>query len=351
MLRLYVVSALPIVATLILAWVNPLLTLFGWTVTLLALALWPLPMGEFVWRSRGQCSTPAAHQAPLPCNKDSIATFYYPGLGGSWMQGLRYTGQEGLPPSVKLYIGDQAIGPDAHIPNGPRLLENVCPIDPPEVIIDGSLLAMPFFYTYVTTLAGRAMQNVIMGDDYVLAWPWVNWGQRDDIQHFLGTVRAAMDTPGFKGRQLVLAGSSRGAATVLGAVAQMTMEEHRRIAFVLLEGIYDSIPSVCGPIVPRLLSWVSRYDPLFPSPVQLAAQFPSTVPVLFVTSRADWIVPPTKALAVRDAVLRARANRGGHVHTLILKHSHHSFFVNDHIGDQTAYRAKMEEMHRLYCVQ
>src|SRR5688500_3864399 len=161
----------------------------------LLLAVWPLPMGEFAWRwwQHGQGATPPAHQADFGgVDKDKVVTFYDPGLGGSWMQGLRYMAQEGLPPSCKVYVDGIAVTPDAHIANAPRLLYNVCPIDPPEVMTGGGPMSLLFYYTVLATSSARVLQRVVMGDDYYLAWPWVNFAQRHDIEAFLTPIRTAI---------------------------------------------------------------------------------------------------------------------------------------------------------------
>jgi len=359
-IRVIGLTALPYILLGLVVWILPLWLSVGLIVFTLTLGLiWPLPMGEWVFRywKRGQCRTPDTHRAALlPQEKiDTIATFYYPGLGGSWMQALRYAGKEGLPTSVQLWVGDQCMTPNASIANAPLLLHNLCPIDPPEVRTDiiGMLL---YLYTSFATSADRVTQRVRMGDDYALAWPLVSFAQQGDIDQFLSTIRAVSDAPNMKQRRFVLAGSSRGASTVLGAVVNMTREERARIAFVLLEGAFDTVPHVAGSrygvlgrVVPRLLSWLTRYDPAYPSPLALAARFPTDVPVLIVTSEADWHVPMANTLRVRDAIVKAREGDAERVHLLVLKHSHHSYYVNDHLDDQTAYRAVMETMHRLYC--
>lgn len=72
------------------------------------------------------------------------------------------------------------------------------------------------------------------------------------------------------------------------------------------------------------------------------------MPVLFVTSRADWHVPAANTLALRDAVVRARGGDTNRIHTLVLDRSHHSFYVNDDLADQRRYRETMAEMYKLY---
>lgn len=342
--------------------VHPALCFGICVMVVLVSVIWPIAMGEFIWRywKRGKCLTPGQHVAEfVDVDKDKIATFYYPGLGGSWMQALRYTGKEGLSAAIRFTGHPYGARPKAYIPNAPFLLYNICPVNPPEVMT-GFLDASLYFYTRLATSAGRMMQDIKMGEEYALAWPLINFAQHYDIDRFLSTIRAVIDRPEMSQRRFVLAGSSRGASTVLGAVTKMTPEERARIAFVLLEGAFDSVENVSrarygggliGAILPSVLSCLTRYDPAFPSPLELAKKFPDNVPILFVTSETDWHVPMANTLAVRDAVLAARAGDTTHVHTLVLKKSHHSYYVNDNLEDQTSYRAAMENMYRLYTPQ
>lgn len=213
---------------------------------------------HYVGYEHGQAATPAAYQQPLPDleHSDIVATLYYPGLGASRMQALRYTGG-GTPTK------------DAHIPNAPWLLYRVRPVDPPEYVDARrwwtSWAPAPWLETRVLTTFGRLLQHIRHGHDYVLAWPRTSFAQRDDINTFLEALRVEMAWHRTQSR-FVLAGSSRGASTVLGAVTHLTEAERRRVAFVLLEGAFDSVPSVArarygawaARLLPWALSWLTR---------------------------------------------------------------------------------------------
>ena len=207
----------------------------------------------------------------------------------------------------------------------------------------------------------RLFQHIVDGDDCALAWPRISFAGWDDIRHFSDVlwwtdIQHGSDR---QQQQLILAGSSRGASTVLGAVTHnMPIDQVQRIAFVLLEGPFDTVPAIAearygwllGRIISAALPWLTRYDPTFPSPLELAARFPPDVPVLLVASEADWHVPLAHSMRIYDALRQARGGNGSHLHLLVLKHSHHSFFVNDHLDDQAAYRLAMESMYQRYVV-
>ncbi len=146
---------------------------------------------------------------------------------------------------------------------------------------------------------------------------------------------------------------------MLGAVTLMTVEEQARVGLVVLEGAFDSVPSVAaarygtwlgGTLLPLLLSWTTRYDPAASTPLELAQGFPWHVPVAVITSKVDWQVPMVNTLCVRDAILKARAGvkDAAAVHTLILETSHHSRYATDNIEDQTRYRQFMDALYAQY---
>jgi hypothetical protein len=362
MLRLWCVTLIPFaVLAALLRWATPVGLAVAAAVVLATIVAAPL-LDAWVLTPRGVVNTPAAMQAPLPGVDDArVATFFYPGLGGCWTQALRYAGRDGLPASMQLLVHDPAndtmrnLLPPAHIRNAPRLLAALCPIDPPEVVPTDGWQWLPWFYTLAVTPLARFRQRAIMGDDYAVAWPWFSFAQRDDVDAFLAPIRRYWDQLG--DRRIVLAGSSRGASTVLAAAAELTTEERARVAFVLLEGAFDSVYYVAharfgpwlGAAVTDLLPWLTRFDPAFPTPLEMARHFPRDLPVLFVTSEADTVVPMAHTLHVRNVLVSVRSKeQAARVHTLVLKHSDHSFYTNDELDDQRAYRAMMELMHRTY---
>ena len=295
----------------------------------------------------GQCPTPPEHQQPLsPDLASKVTTLFYPGLGGSWMQALRYVGPEGLNGSS--------------LPNAPLLMYGLRPINPPEVVVRADRwppLSIPWVFTTIITRVGVALHGIKNPMVYFLNAPLVSFAQDGDQQRFLSALRdKANATRAKNARCLVLAGSSRGASTVLGAVTRMTPEELNRVGLVLLEGAFDTVPAVArarfgswlGPFITWVLTWTTAYDSRAPTPLDLAKSFPAKVPVAFITSEADTVVPMAHTLALRDAVVAARGGNAEHVHVLILKKSGHSFYANQDLEDQTAYRAFVDSLYRKY---
>jgi hypothetical protein len=339
----------------LLPWIGLCLLLYATPYSILFVAFGILSAATWLARDtqwlgtlgQGQCPTPPAHQTHLaPDFAQKVVTYFYPGLGGSWMQALRYVGPEGLNGSS--------------LPNAPLLMYSMRPINPPEVVYGGArwpLLSVPWVFMGMITRIGVALHGIKNPMAYFLNVPLTSFAQHGDQYRFLSALRSeASDSRVKNARCLVLAGSSRGASTVLGAVAQMTPEELNRVGLVLLEGAFDTVPAVArarfgpylGALVTWVLTWATSYDPSSPTPLDLAKSFPAKVPVAFVTSEADTVVPMAHTLALRDAVVAARGGNAAHVHTLILKKSWHSFYANQDLEDQTAYRAFVDSLYRKY---
>lgn len=334
---------------------------------LLCAAFLVLVFGGFLLSGLGrqQCQTPIEHQVPLTDHLETkMVTYFYPGLGGSWMQALRYAGPGGFPSlGARIVVADFTTSFPPHVLNAPLLFYSLYLTNPPEVVPAdsmGTLLARPmsllWCYTGVLTSIGSACHNISWPMDYVLEVPLTSFAQHDDIHQFLTAFRESRNNPAMVGRTVVLAGTSRGASTILGAVVHMTPEEQASIGLVLLEGAFDTVPNVAafrfgtflGRLVPWLLSWTTRYDPSYPSPLELARRFPPNVPVAIVTSEADNVVPMKSTLALQQAVLAARNGNEEHVHTLILKTSQHSSYSTGNLPDQTSYRAFVDDLYRKY---
>jgi hypothetical protein len=334
----------------LLPWVGIgfLCAISSWSVVLFALALLAVAIwlgGDLGFWGVVQSSrtlTPPSHQTPLSSDlAQKVRTYFYPGLGGSWMQALRYVGPAGLNGSF--------------LPGAPLLLYAVQPINPPEVVLVSNAWpawSVPWFFTAVITRIGVAMHGIRRPVTYFLNVPLTSFAQRPDQEQ----LRAALVSSPHNGTKTILAGSSRGASTVLCVVSQMSHEQLGEIALVILEGAFDTVPSTArarfgpylGPFITWVLGWATAYDPTAPTPLDLAKSFPANVPVAFITSKADTVVPVAHTLALRDAVVAARGGDATHVHTLILEKSGHSFYVNQDLGDQTSYRAFMDSLYRKY---
>jgi hypothetical protein len=211
----------------------------------------------------------------------------------------------------------------------------------------------------VITRMGVALHGIRHPTTYYIDTPLVSFAQGPDQQQLRSALHYQFNAHRIKLEnrpKTVLAGSSRGASTVLCAVANMTPEEQEWVHLVLLEGAFDTVPAVArtrfgpylGPFITWVLTWATSYDPAAPTPLDLAKAFPPKVPVAFVTSKADTVVPMAHTLALRDAVVAARGGDASQVHTLILEKSGHSFYANQDLEDQTAYRAFVDSLYRTY---
>ncbi len=153
-------------------------------------------------------------------------------------------------------------------------------------------------------------------------------GERDVAQYLAAVRRCAKDEPQ---KRLVLFGCSRGAATVLVALRHLSKAERGRVALVLVEAPFDSLPNVfCswyglfwGKLALRVFAWFTAFREAQESPLHAVQHqdFPLDVPLAFVYSRTDTMVPPRHTEALIQA-LRERGPRA--LEVLCLAQSHHS---------------------------
>lgn len=153
---------------------------------------------------------------------------------------------------------------------------------------------------------------------------------------------------------VVCYGASRGAATTFNFLAKHK-PVHAKIA--VLEGCFDSVEHVLqnrygllasifgASRLGKFLSCLCKYRPHGLSPINLVAEFPKDVPVLFITSRKDREVPMECTLELVD-----RLRKTGHhdVHLLILEHSSHPAYMYDHPEDTLKYAQAVHAFYKKY---
>ncbi len=172
----------------------------------------------------------------------------------------------------------------------------------------------------------------------------------DDVAQYQEALRDAMRHEPQK--RIVAFGTSKGAATVLVAVATLEADEQARIALVVAEAPFDTLPNVMrlrfGAAAP-LLYWLLRtlalvrHDQL--SPLQAVARLPLTLPLVFVSSEADTVVRPLLTRNLVDALLK-RGHRD--VHHLVLRDSPHGAMSLGRGTDQHFYVEFMAQMYTRY---
>lgn len=152
---------------------------------------------------------------------------------------------------------------------------------------------------------------------------------------------------------IILYGVSRGAATTFNACA-CNGYDFNRVRLVVLEGCFDSIDGLMHeyPFLNRseklqllakkaLMKW-TQFEDQGLAPINLIDAFPEEVPVIFITSEQDRIVPKA---CVQRLVTCLKERGKNPVYMLVLKHSSHPRYMMDNKEDTENYR---DCMHALY---
>lgn len=178
------------------------------------------------------------------------------------------------------------------------------------------------------------------------------FGQEGDIANHKKRWDAAQQQ--FPQHPVILWGASRGAATTFNAIAHHR-EQYTNVKLVIVEGCYDTVFNTISdrmhPVarklglhkgVHSLIGLFTKYNPKGISPLKSVDTFPEQIPVVFVTSKNDIVVPMarTKNLAY------ALATRGKNdVYLIELKHSTHKGYTIDHRDDMQLYQ---HALHAIY---
>lgn len=152
---------------------------------------------------------------------------------------------------------------------------------------------------------------------------------------------------------IILFGVSRGAATTFNACA-CNHYDMNKVKLIVLEGCFDSVANaahnsqlflgwhkLAKKFVDKLGSLTQFKDEGI-APIKLIADFPEQVPVLFVTSKKDIIVPVTSVLNVAHGLKERGKNP---VYLLVLERSSHPKYMMDNAKDTAMYR---DCLHALY---
>lgn len=142
-------------------------------------------------------------------------------------------------------------------------------------------------------------------------------------------------------------GFSRGAATTFNACAKY---KYPKLKLVILEACFYSIHDCFylnkfSPLRKTFttgLSLFTKYHDDGPSPKDSVAEFPENVPVVFITSEKDWVVPAESTMKLAHAL----ADKGKNdVYLLVLKKSSHPNYVFSDPVDRQMYQ---EFIHAIY---
>ncbi len=154
---------------------------------------------------------------------------------------------------------------------------------------------------------------------------------------------------------VVLYGDSRGAATIFNFIA---LHKPTKVKAAVLEGIFDTVPHCIKHFLyddktpeaeerlHQILSLVMwRYRKNGTNPRKCAELISDNIPLLFVTSLKDGLVPAQSTIS-----LYKRLKERGHtkIHLLVLKKSYHPGYMIDDPEDQKTYESVVHAFYKRY---
>jgi alpha-beta hydrolase superfamily lysophospholipase len=171
-----------------------------------------------------------------------------------------------------------------------------------------------------------------------------NFGQQADLDVLqLAYEKHKKSNPDHK---MLIWGCSRGAAVACTFVCTESADTANHVQLVVLEGCFESSASVIEKRFKRFgKRGVERIKKFFEkrtgwrenaiSPLAVLDQWPDNVPVLFVTSRKDTVVPMECTINCVKQLKACKPNTD--IYLLVLKNSSHSGYAFDDAGDRALY--------------
>ncbi len=189
--------------------------------------------------------------------------------------------------------------------------------------------------------------------DYTLNLGQANIAQTKDIKTLYAAYRKHVKK--YPDTDVILYGDSRGAATIFNLIAK---HKPAQVKAAVLEGIFDDIPhgikhfiySDKGLRAEKRLHKVGTfvmgsYNKKGPFPRQYAETITDDIPLLFVTSLKDGLVPPQSTIYLYK---RLRERGFDNVHLLVLKDSIHPSYMLDNPRDKKLYESVVHAFYKHY---
>lgn len=311
-------------------------------------------LGQRLAKLDGGVKMYGAHPLDYGFNTSDIVTVFCQGNGASRHQAAKYAGPDGM--DVRLYkeSGRRFNKDTVSIANAPRILWNMYVWD--------ELDDISYNRTWNPThWAGMIAHAVMHKWGYNLrgmhTLPYnlptrLNVAGEQDVEQYLKAVRDCITEHPTK--RIVLFGTSRGASTVLVALRHLSPENRKHIALVLVEGPFDTMHHVtnwryghAAPLLRWLLKTFALYSETQKSPLDVVRDphFPVNIPLGFIRSAVDTIVPPECTRTLFGA-LQQRGHP--HLYELVLERSHHSRMPIDDEKDQEQYLRYVYDLYKRY---
>lgn len=176
----------------------------------------------------------------------------------------------------------------------------------------------------------------------------ISIGQETDIESHYEKYKLWKQA--FPNNNLILWGVSRGAAATFNAVAKYKYPEAK---LVVLEACFNTFNDVLknrylspfSSLFNLGLNLFTRYHDDGPSPAKSVADFPEHVPVVFITSKKDTLVPASSTTKLANALAQRQKND---VYLLKLEHGSHPNYMFDDKADHDNYEAFIHAIYQKY---
>lgn len=183
---------------------------------------------------------------------------------------------------------------------------------------------------------------------YGLKLSEISIGQETDIESHYEKYRLWRQA--YPHHHLILWGVSRGAATTFNAMAKYQYPEVR---LVVLEGCFYTVNDVLknrylapiSSLFKLVLNVFTRYHHDGPTPAKSVHHFPENVPVVFITSKKDHLVPASSTIKLAKTLAARQKND---IYLLELECANHVNYMFDNKTDHDNYEAFMHAIYHKY---
>ncbi|MBA3660585.1 MAG: hypothetical protein H0W64_02560 [Gammaproteobacteria bacterium] len=178
-------------------------------------------------------------------------------------------------------------------------------------------------------------------------------GQETDMESHYAKYQALIKLHPDPDYKIILFGPSRGAATTINAFAKY---KYDNVHLVILEGCFSSVEEVIANWVPshtasqllgRALGMFTQYHNDGPSPAKSVLSFPENIPVVFITSKKDRIVP---CASTEKLAYELNAKGKNDVYLLKLENANHVNYMFSNKKDHDTYECFIHAIYEKYGV-
>ncbi len=308
-----------------------------------------------------------------PSTGDVCNTLYFQGNGASQTQLNKYTGgrktkattgelmwstgRNNLPPLDVIYypvIGESDLA-DVDLAPFNNLFSVLNPIKVVPALITANqnqsdgVRVSGFDFVHGHTV----MSHAIHLSEYSL-------GQSSDIESHYKKYQYWLNLQGEDKKEgLIVWGVSRGTLATFCALSNPEYKnDYKNVRLVVLEGAVDSVAEVMPkrfgrvtPVITHAVKFFHKHSMIKydhengPSPLVTIQNFPENIPVVFITSKMDTVVPPENTRHIAWELAKQRKND---VFLLELDHSSHPNYMFDNKEDHDRYEQFIHAVYEKY---